>query len=246
MKAAVLVPAAGLGVRLGGGLPKALRELGDVPMLVHALRSVLAAPSVAAAVVAAPADGVDAVRELLARELGPRAPVTVVPGGSTRQESVRRALDALDASCAVVLVHDAARPFVPVDVVESVVAAVEAGADAVVPALPVVDTVKEVTADDAPAGAKERVVRTVDRATLRAVQTPQGFRREVLAAAHDASPEGDTTDDAGMVERMGVPVAVVPGSEDAFKVTRPFDLLLAEALLNRRRAEVDSGGVPSN
>lgn len=246
MKAAVLVPAAGLGLRLGGGLPKALRELGDVPMLVHALRAVLAAPSVSAAVVAAPADGVAGVRELLARELGPDAPVTVVPGGATRQESVRRALDGLDGPYPVVLVHDAARPFVPVDVVEAVVAAVEAGADAVVPALPVVDTVKEVTADDAPPGAKERVVRTVDRASLRAVQTPQGFRREVLAAAHAASPEGDTTDDAGMVERMGVPVAVVPGSEDAFKVTRPFDLLLAEALLNRRRAEAGSARTPSN
>lgn len=236
MRAAVLVPAAGLGLRLGGGLPKALRELGDVPMLVHALRSLLAAPGIDAAVVAAPPDGVDDVRELLARELGADAPVTVVAGGATRQESVRRALDALTADCPVVLVHDAARPFVPVAVVEAVVATIEAGALAVVPALPVVDTVKEVT-DVAPDGAAECVVRTVDRASLRAVQTPQGFRRDVLAAAHEASPEGDTTDDAGMVERMGVTVSVVPGSEEAFKVTRPFDLLLAEALLNRRREQ---------
>ncbi|WP_425528122.1 2-C-methyl-D-erythritol 4-phosphate cytidylyltransferase [Yinghuangia seranimata] len=233
MRAAVLVPAAGLGLRLGGGLPKALRELGDVPMLVHALRALLAAPAVGAAVVAAPRDDVDGVRALLARELGSDAPVTVVAGGVTRQESVGRALAALDADCPVVLVHDAARPFVPVSVVEAVVEAVEAGAGAVVPALPVVDTVKEV----ADADGAEHVVRTVDRASLRAVQTPQGFRRDVLAAAHARSAGGDSTDDAGMVERMGVTVAVVPGSEDAFKVTRPFDLLLAEALLNRRRAE---------
>ncbi|GAA4971892.1 2-C-methyl-D-erythritol 4-phosphate cytidylyltransferase [Yinghuangia aomiensis] len=228
------MPAAGLGLRLGGGLPKALRELGDVPMLVHALRSLLAAPGVGAAVVAAPPDGVADVRGLLARELGADAPVTVVAGGATRQESVSLALAALDGDCPVVLVHDAARPFVPVGVVEAVVAAVESGAPAVVPALPVVDTVKEVAAED---GA-ERVVRTVDRASLRAVQTPQGFRRDVLAAAHAAAaPGGDTTDDAGMVERMGVAVTVVPGSEEAFKVTRPFDLLLAEALLAKRRAE---------
>lgn len=233
MRAAVLVPAAGLGLRLGGGLPKALRELGDVPMLVHALRSLLAAPGVGAAVVAAPPDGVADVRGLLARELGADAPVTVVAGGATRQESVSLALAALDGDCPVVLVHDAARPFVPVAVVEAVVAAVESGAPAVVPALPVVDTVKEVAAED---GA-EHVVRTVDRASLRAVQTPQGFRRDVLAAAHAAAPGGDTTDDAGMVERMGVTVTVVPGSEEAFKVTRPFDLLLAEALLAKRRAE---------
>ncbi|NUU22939.1 MAG: 2-C-methyl-D-erythritol 4-phosphate cytidylyltransferase [Streptomycetaceae bacterium] len=237
VRAAVLVPAAGLGLRLGGGLPKALRELGDVPMLVHALRSLLAAPCVGAAVVAAPPDGVADVRALIARELGPDTPVTVVAGGATRQESVRRALDALTglhAACPVVLVHDAARPFVPVEVVEAVVAAVEAGAEAVVPVLPVVDTVKEVAAD--------RVVRTVDRASLRAVQTPQGFRRDVLAAAHAASPEGDVTDDAGMVERVGGAVTVVPGSEEAFKVTRPFDLLLAEALLNRRRAAAGPSG----
>jgi 2-C-methyl-D-erythritol 4-phosphate cytidylyltransferase len=233
VRAAVLVPAAGLGLRLGGGLPKALRELGDVPMLVHALRSLLAAPGVGAAIVAAPPDGVADVRGLLTRELGADAPVTVVAGGATRQESVSLALAALDGDCPVVLVHDAARPFVPVGVVEAVVAAVESGAPAVVPALPVVDTVKEVAAE----GGAEHVVRTVDRASLRAVQTPQGFRRDVLAAAHAAAPGGDTTDDAGMVERMGVAVTVVPGSEEAFKVTRPFDLLLAEALLAKRRAE---------
>lgn len=242
MRAAVLVPAAGLGLRLGGGLPKALRELGDVPMLVHALRSLLAAPGVGAAVVAAPPDGVADVRGLLARELGADAPVTVVAGGATRQESVSLALAALDGDCPVVLVHDAARPFVPVDVVEAVVAAVESGAPAVIPALPVVDTVKEVASEDG----TEQVVRTVDRASLRAVQTPQGFRRDVLSAAHAAAePGGDTTDDAGMVERMGVAVTVVPGSEEAFKVTRPFDLLLAEALLAKRRAErVSDAEVP--
>ncbi|NUS59103.1 MAG: NTP transferase domain-containing protein, partial [Streptomycetaceae bacterium] len=117
MRAAVLVPAAGLGLRLGGGLPKALRELGDVPMLVHALRSLLAAPGVGAAIVAAPPDGVADVRGLLTRELGADAPVTVVAGGATRQESVSLALAALDGDCPVVLVHDAARPFVPVGVV---------------------------------------------------------------------------------------------------------------------------------
>lgn len=236
MRAAVLVPAAGQGLRLGGGTPKALRHLGADPMLVHAVRSLLAARGVGVVVVAAPADQVEAVRELLHA----RVPVTsasgvrvdVVAGGATRQQSVACALAALPDGCDIVLVHDAARPFVPADVVEAVVAAVEAGADAVVPALPVVDTVKEVDGD--------RVLRTVDRSVLRAVQTPQGFRRAVLAAAHAAAVPGeDATDDAGMVERAGGTVTVVPGSEEAFKVTRPFDLLLAEALLAKRAAGAD-------
>jgi 2-C-methyl-D-erythritol 4-phosphate cytidylyltransferase len=118
-----------------------------------------------------------------------------------------------------------------VELVDRVAAAVRDGADAVVPGLPVADTVKRVD----PTG---RVEETLDRSALRAIQTPQGFRRPVLAAAH-AGADGavsDVTDDAGLVERAGGTVVVVPGDEEAFKVTRPLDLLLAEALLTRRRA----------
>jgi len=202
-------------------------------MLVHAVRSLLAARGVSAVVVAAPPDGVAGVRDLLCAHMPPKSPVRVVAGGSTRQESVRLALDAVPDGFDIVLVHDAARPFVPASVVEAVIAAVAAGADAVVPALPVVDTVKEVASRQG----VESVVRTVDRSLLRAVQTPQGFRRAVLRHAHELAggfgAEG-ATDDAGMVERAGGTVVVVPGSEEAFKVTRPFDLLLARALLDRR------------
>lgn len=210
-------------------------------MLVHAVRSLLAARGVSAVVVAAPPDGVAGVRDLLCAHMPPKSPVRVVAGGSTRQESVRLALDAVPDGFDIVLVHDAARPFVPVSVVEAVIAAVEAGADAVVPALPVVDTVKEVASRDG----VESVVRTVDRSLLRAVQTPQGFRRAVLRHAHeraDGFGADGATDDAGMVERAGGTVVVVPGSEEAFKVTRPFDLLLARALLDRRAAERESTG----
>ncbi|MEU4771504.1 2-C-methyl-D-erythritol 4-phosphate cytidylyltransferase [Micromonospora sp. NPDC023644] len=216
---AVLVPAAGAGVRLGPGRPKALRLLGGEPLLVHAVRRLAAAPSVHTIVVAAPAAEVAAVRDLLA----PVAPVTVVPGGAERQASVAAALAAVPAGPEIVLVHDAARALTPPDLVESVAAAVRAGSDAVIPVLPVVDTIKEV-------GADEVVLGTVDRSALRAVQTPQGFRRAVLTAAHAAA--GDPlTDDAGLVEKQGVPVSCVPGSEYALKVTRPFDLALAEHLL---------------
>ena len=227
---AVIVPAAGRGERLGPGAPKALRTLAGQPILLHAIRNLATARDIDVIVVAVPEDAVDESRGLLA---GIELPITIVSGGETRQDSVARALLALAPEVDVVLVHDAARPLVPADVVDRVANAVRAGAPAVIPTLGVVDTIKEVDADG--------VVRaTLDRARLRAVQTPQGFARDVLQRAHASSDGGDATDDAGLVERMGVDVQTVAGHEEAFKITRPLDLVLAEAILARRRA---SGGV---
>ena len=222
---AVLVPAAGAGLRLGPGGPKALRLLAGEPLLVHAIRRVAAAPSVRLIVVAAPAAEVEAVRELLA----PVAPVTVVAGGAERQESVSLALAAVPAEIGIVLVHDAARALTPPQLIESVAAAVRQGHPAVIPVLPVIDTIKEIGTEPG----YEVVLGTVDRAVLRSVQTPQGFRHDVLAAAH-AGAAGAHTDDAGLVEKAGLPVACVPGSDLAMKITRPLDLILAEALLHVR------------
>jgi 2-C-methyl-D-erythritol 4-phosphate cytidylyltransferase len=227
---AVIVPAAGRGERLGPGAPKALRTLAGQPILLHAVRNLATARGLDLIVVAVPEESCEEARALLQ---GIDIPITIVSGGETRQDSVARALLALPPEVDVVLVHDAARPLVPSDVVDRVVGAVRAGAQAVIPTLGVVDTVKEVDADG--------VVRaTLDRARLQAVQTPQGFARDVLQRAHAASDGGDATDDAGMVERMGVIVQTVPGHEEAFKITRPLDLVLAEAILARRRA---AGGV---
>jgi 2-C-methyl-D-erythritol 4-phosphate cytidylyltransferase len=251
---AVLVPAAGAGLRLGPGGPKALRLLAGEPLLVHAIRRVAAAASVRQIVVAAPAADVAAVRALLATI----APVTVVAGGAERQESVAIALAQVSAEIDIVLVHDAARSLTPPALIESVAAAVRAGAPAVIPVLPVVDTIKEVGPAPVPAvddraklsdppallypaqrlgggggglpPASEIVLGTVDRAALRSVQTPQGFRHSVLAAAH-ATATDPLTDDAGLVEKAGLPVTCIPGSELALKITRPLDLVLAEALL---------------
>jgi 2-C-methyl-D-erythritol 4-phosphate cytidylyltransferase len=226
---AAIVPAAGRGERLGPGAPKALRALGGVPMLVHAVHTLAQARTVDVVVVAAPPDGVAAVRMLLMTQETP-TDVVVVAGGETRQESVRRALATLAPEVDVVLVHDAARPLAPGELADAVVAAVRGGADAVVPGMPVVDTVKRVDA-------AEHVVETLDRSQLRAIQTPQGFRRELLARAHEGQQGGDATDDAGLVEALGGTVRVIPGHPEAFKVTRPFDLVLAEAVLAQRRAE---------
>ncbi|MFJ8766304.1 2-C-methyl-D-erythritol 4-phosphate cytidylyltransferase [Streptomyces clavifer] len=236
-RTAAVIPAAGRGVRLGPGTPKALRALGGTPMLIHAVRAMAASRAVSLVVVVAPPDGAPEVKNLIAdHSLPERTDYLVVPGGATRQESVSLGLDALPEDVSVVLVHDAARPLVPVDTVDAVVEAVRDGAVAVVPALPLADTVKEV--EPGAPGEPEPVLSTPVRARLRAVQTPQGFDRDTLVRAHrTVAVDGEgATDDAGMVERLGAPVVVVPGHEEAFKVTRPLDLVLAEAVLARRRA----------
>ncbi len=236
---AAIVPAAGRGERLGPGAPKALRSLGGVPMLVHAVRSLARARLVDLVVVAAPPERLAEVRDLLADHHSGAA-LLVVAGGENRQESVRRALAALPADVDTVLVHDAARPLAPVELMDAVALAVRSGHVAVVPVVPLTDTVKRV---------EGTVVReTVDRASLRAVQTPQGFARAVLEAAHRQgasvlatdvlATDVLATDDAGLVEALGHEVVVVPGAEEAFKVTRPLDLVLAEAILARRASSV--------
>ncbi|MFF1376440.1 2-C-methyl-D-erythritol 4-phosphate cytidylyltransferase [Streptomyces sp. NPDC058308] len=234
-RTAVVIPAAGRGVRLGPGAPKALRALNGTPMLIHAVRAMAESRAVSLVVVVAPPDGAPEVKTLLDDHALPeRTDFLVVPGGESRQESVRAGLDALPPGFDIVLVHDAARPLVPVDTVDGVIAAVRDGAPAVVPALPLTDTVKQVEPAAEPGG-PEPVVATPERARLRAVQTPQGFDRDTLVRAHESVTE-NVTDDASMVEQLGLPVVVVPGHEEAFKVTRPLDLVLAEAVLARRRA----------
>ncbi len=233
---AAIVPAAGRGERLGPGAPKALRSIAGIPILVHAVRALVSSERTDLIVVAAPPDGngVAEVRDLL-REFGDM--LRVVPGGDTRQRSVALALDAVPEQYDIVLVHDAARALTPPALVTAVIEAVASGHDAVIPVLPVSDTIKAVDASGV------NVTATVDRSTLRAVQTPQGFRRSLLVKAHAAAPAADTTDDAGLVERLGLPVAVVPGHAEAFKVTTPFDLILAEAVWADRvaRAANESG-----
>lgn len=228
-RAGALVPAAGQGLRLGPGTAKALRDIGGAPMLVHAVHALAASRAVQVIVVAAPADQVEQVRSLVAQVDG-ATDITVVCGGDNRQESVARALIALPEDVDVVLVHDAARPLVPPEVVAAVVAAVRGGAQAVVPGIAVADTIKEVDGNGV-------VTKTLDRSALRAIQTPQGFQRSVLQGAHAAVEPGDqsATDDAGLVEQGGIAIQVIPGHEEAFKITRPIDLILAEAILARRR-----------
>ncbi|MGW0894220.1 2-C-methyl-D-erythritol 4-phosphate cytidylyltransferase [Saccharopolyspora gloriosae] len=224
MNVVALVPAAGRGVRLGAGMPKALVPVSGESLLVRAVRGLLDSGRVHRVVVAAPPDQVEVVE----RDLGEFDPavVHVVPGGADRTESVRLALAVAERvvpDADVVLVHDAARAFTPAVVITDVVDAVRAGASAVIPVLPVADTIKQVDAGGA-------VTATVDRSQLRSVQTPQGFSLDVLRAAYDAAGDA-ATDDAGLVERIGGEVRTVPGHPHALKITTAFDLAVAESVL---------------
>ncbi|MGH3837618.1 MAG: 2-C-methyl-D-erythritol 4-phosphate cytidylyltransferase [Pseudonocardiaceae bacterium] len=215
---AALVPAAGQGVRLAAGMPKAFVPLLGRPLLWHCVQGLLAAGCVELVVVAVGAQHQEQARAALA-DAGQR--VRVVTGGAQRSDSVRRALQSVpDAE--VVLVQDAARCLTPVSVIQAVVEAVLTGQRAVVPVLTVVDTIKQVDPDG-------RVVSTVDRTALRVVQTPQGFAGDLLRRAHQA-PSGPVTDDAGLVERLGETVTTLPGHPHAFKITTPFDLVVAEVV----------------
>ena len=221
----VVVVAAGSGQRLGLGVPKAFVPVAGTTMLARAVRA--ACDSGADAVVAVVPDAdLEHAREIVA------GTATAVVGGARRQDSVAAGLAALPADVDVVLVHDAARCLAPASLFAEVRDAVVATGGAVVPGLPLVDTVKEVGPDSAE-GSPEVVVGTPDRAALRVVQTPQGFPRDLLVRAHEAGAAAgaDVTDDAALVERLGEPVHVVGGDERALKVTRPLDLAVAEALV---------------
>lgn len=222
-----LVPAAGRGERLGLGLPKAFVPIGDATMLQLALDGLRASGVVDRIVVVVPADQVESTAELV-------ADVTVVAGGRERSDSVRAGLAAV-ADAQYVLVHDAARALTPPEVTRRVVAALRAGHHAVVPMMAVTDTIKTVAVE----GDDERIIGTPERASLRAVQTPQGFSAQLLRRAHGEA-SGPVTDDASLVEALGVPVHGVEGDAQAFKITGPLDLLLARAIRQtRERGAID-------
>ncbi|MFF2275317.1 2-C-methyl-D-erythritol 4-phosphate cytidylyltransferase [Agromyces sp. NPDC058126] len=226
---AVIVVAAGSGTRLGHAEPKAFVPLGTDTVLAAAVSGVLAMRQAPHLVLVVPGDRVEEARGRFSADAAAAgAAIDVVAGGSSRQESVAAGLAVLPAAVETVLVHDAARALTPALLFDEVAAAVRARRHGIVPALDVVDTVKRV-ADDG------RVVETVDRSSLRAVQTPQGFPRSSLDHAY-ATTHGEFTDDAALVAAAGLVVETVPGDVRAFKITVPADLRRAEQLLAEQRA----------
>ena len=233
-EACAVLTAAGSGPRLGCEVPKALVELSGRPLVWWAARG-LRAGGVGTIVVTAPAASLDEFRAGIADIGG----VEVVAGSDrSRQASVALGLAALGQRNEgdVVLVHDAARPLTPAQVTARVIDAVRAGAGAVIPVLPVTDTLKSVDASGVVTG-------TPRRADMVAVQTPQGFRWDVLTRAHEAGASLGAdeavaaTDDAGLVEAIGAVVHTVAGDERSLKVTRPLDLYLAQLLAGQERLD---------
>ncbi|WP_046316146.1 2-C-methyl-D-erythritol 4-phosphate cytidylyltransferase [Mycobacterium sp. UM_Kg1] len=215
-----VVPAAGAGVRLGAGVPKAFFLLGGQTLIERAVAGLRESGVVDQVVVAVPPDRTDEAKLILGEA------ATVVAGGADRVESVRLALAGV-ADSDYVLVHDAARPLTPPALVRRVVEALHAGHRAVVPALAVADTIKAVDANG-------MVLGTPERAGLRAVQTPQGFAADLLLRAYRQAGAGaHFTDDASLVEHVGGQVQTVEGDPLAFKITTALDALLAQAVVNR-------------
>ncbi|BAV39740.1 2-C-methyl-D-erythritol 4-phosphate cytidylyltransferase [Mycobacterium ulcerans] len=217
---AAIVPAAGSGQRLAAGVPKAFYQLEGQTLVERAVRGLFESGVVDTVVVAVPPDRTDEAKLILGRE------ATIVAGGADRTESVSRALSALSAGVSpeFVLVHDAARALTPPALVVRLVDMLRAGHAAVVPVLPLTDTIKAVDANGV-------VLGTPERAGLRAVQTPQGFSTELLLRAYRHAGVSAFTDDASLVEHVGGQVHVVAGDPLAFKITNRLDLLLAHAVV---------------
>jgi 2-C-methyl-D-erythritol 4-phosphate cytidylyltransferase len=217
-RVAALIPAAGSGTRLGADTPKAFIELNSISLLTRC--ALILSLTVDVIVVAVPEGYVEKAGELL-KDVD--VDIHIVEGGQDRQSSVARALAVVPEDVAVVLVHDAARPLVPQRVVQSVIEAVRHGAQGVVPVLPVVDTVKRIDVQGT-------VLETVNRDSLRRVQTPQGFERSVLDKVH-ADPTILATDDAALLEVSGYRVQTVAGDERALKITTMDDMHIALSYL---------------
>jgi 2-C-methyl-D-erythritol 4-phosphate cytidylyltransferase len=233
MQVFVILPAAGLGTRMAGPQPKQFLSLDGVPILIHSLRAFAAVKRVTAIYVAVRSTEIERVQAQIA-EFGFTSKVQVVEGGENRQESVAHALAALPAEPDdIVLVHDAVRPLIDVATIDRTIDAVAEHGAAIV-GLPAVDTIKQVerTAHGA------IVTATIPRERIVQAQTPQGARYSLLrrAFAEAVGDEFSGTDEASLLERAGILVAVVPGSPRNFKITQPGDLELAEFYLSNQKA----------
>ena len=205
----VIIPAGGSGERLGAKLPKALVQLAGISLIERAVTSLaLVADQI---IVAAPT-GFEAE---FTRLLGDG--VLVVTGGTSRNDSVKTALAHVDSDSKYILVHDAARPLATSDLAKRILKELANGEKAVIPGLKVSDTIKRIDIDG-------YVRKTPNRAKLRAIQTPQGFTRKTLVAAHPQKVDFENIDDAGLVEALGTPVKVILGEERALKITTPHDM----------------------
>ncbi|MDT7041259.1 2-C-methyl-D-erythritol 4-phosphate cytidylyltransferase [Candidatus Nitronereus thalassa] len=225
-----VVPAAGRGVRMGTGVPKQFLTLGDIPLLVHALRTFEASLIISEIILVVPQDDCQYCRETIVPSHGLTKVSQVVAGGRRRQDSVLNGVQAAKSTTEILVIHDAVRPFVSSMMITQVVEAARQHGAAIV-AIPMRDTVKQVNPDGV-------ITHTLNRDELWLAQTPQAFRYELLLQAHQQgkADEVEATDDAFLVERLGRSVAIVQGSSDNIKVTRPEDLHMGQAILTAKRS----------
>lgn len=224
-KIAVILVAAGDGSRLQAGIPKALVKISDKTLLEHALENILQVQDLVQVVVASHEDRVEEFASIAKAFAGDKVELAFTPGGLSRQGSIANALKEVTTSADVVLIHDAARCFAPAAVFDRVARAVIETGSAVIPVLPVVDTIKNVNQDV--------VLGTVDRDGLRIAQTPQGFSREQIIKGYEVAT-ADFTDDASLLQAQGALVSSVLGDAMAFKITVQADLEYAELLLGNK------------
>lgn len=228
---AAVVPAGGIGKRMGVGTPKQFLMLDGVPMMLHSLRVFERVSGVTEVVLVVPKQERDRALAEVVERYGLKKVLKVVPGGATRQESVQHGLNEVDEDVEIVVVHDAVRPFVTGDLIERSIEAARKHGGAIV-AVPMKDTPKQ-------AGPDGLIQKTLDRAGLWLAQTPQTFRRALVVEAYRKASIAHVhaTDDAALAERLGHAVAIVEGSWENIKITTPEDMILAEAILAARKAK---------
>ncbi len=227
-----VVPAGGRGVRMGTNVPKQFLSLGGVPLLVHALRMFQQSPIISEIILVVPQDDCQYCRETIVPSHDLTKVSKVVAGGTRRQDSVLNGVHAANSETEIVVIHDAVRPFVTLEMITQVIDSARAHGAAII-ALPMRDTVKRVNAEGF-------IQETLNRDELWLAQTPQAFRQTLLLQAHQqGEADGiEATDDAFLVERLGLPVAIVQGSSDNIKVTRPEDLHMGEAILSSKNTNI--------
>ena len=230
MKTVTIIPAAGAGVRMGTAQAKQFLDMCGKPLLAVTLEKFQVCSSVDSVILVVPSHDVDYCQKEIVDRYQLNKVQTVVAGGERRQDSVRLGLEATEGQYEWVLIHDGVRPFIESSLIEAIIKAVQKER-AVITAMPAKETVKKVGADGL-------IIKTYDRRQVYLVQTPQAFRYDDIMAAHQKAfleDWNEMTDDALMIEKMGIPVKVIPGSENNIKVTTPHDLELARFLIEPKK-----------
>ncbi len=242
----VIIPSAGLGLRMGGNVRKPFLSINGKPILLHTFEKFSCFECVREIILVVNPDDHSLVVNEWYDRLNEQKETKIIPGGKRRQDSVYNGLLQSDTNCDIVLIHDAVRPFVTREIIEAVIKKVEE-CGAAIAAVPMKATVKQVQSAEFRVRSNEIrnpkipnselvILRTVPRADLWMAQTPQGFKRHIIMDAYKKllTTDGEVTDDAEVAERFGYKVAIVPGSDTNIKITTPEDLALAEAIAGKR------------